>query len=101
MTPEDNGGHHYITEMAILYLAFDFTASRWVLDSATTDGNALDEVTLNGPFSSQCECADQQACNAARKHAEQVSMPNAAELLALLQDAINDQQRAGETQRPT
>lgn len=76
----EKDGPHYIEERLLVYIKVQ--NGRWVVDGADiyteTDRGALNEA---------CECGDKAGCDAARKAADAIPLPDAEELAELLRHA--------------
>ncbi|MDQ0376580.1 hypothetical protein [Amycolatopsis thermophila] len=75
----DNGLHVYVR----------FVDGRWVIDSATFDGGALDEWD-SGPSNFTCDCGDTEECRQHVKRAGYTDLPTGVELLQLMRDYVEE-----------
>lgn len=80
---------HRIEETVLVYLTSDDTGTGWNIDRVTVDGAPLDSH-LDGPGTSECECDDRAACNAAANALAEIPLPNARELRDMLTAALNE-----------
>lgn len=82
-------GRHYVEEAVSVYLMGDPTgADRWVIDPTTVSGEGLYSTLRFGPDRGNCECDDPHGCQARTASLTGVDLPNGAQLVGMLLDAL-------------
>lgn len=74
---------HHIEESVTVWLKLNDEGTAWVIDSPTFDGYSL-EGREDGPTNSECECDDEEACEALLARASEIELPTADELIVTL-----------------
>lgn len=78
-------GDHYIEESVQVYLRWE--GGRWVSDTPVGMGE-LESVIAGGARNEACECGSPDECREVVRRANDVPLPDAAELAALLCEAL-------------
>ena len=80
---------HYIEQTALVYLRLDDAGTKWIVDSSSLDGHPLDSAYDDiSAHNSECPCGTPEECERARATADQIPLPNARELAALIVQAL-------------
>lgn len=80
---------HYIEQTALVYLRLDDAGTKWIVDSSSLDGYSLDSAYDDiSAHNSECPCGTPEECERARAAADQIPLPNARELAALIVQAL-------------
>lgn len=97
-TRHDGNAHHYdycsdsphFVEQAVqVYLRLSDDGTRWIVDSATMDGHALDSAHKDyAAHNDECACGRRDECNSVRAAADKLALPTGRDLITLLLDAL-------------
>jgi hypothetical protein len=80
---------HFVEQTARVYLRLADDGTRWIVDGATVDGSPLDSAYSDETATNdECVCGRPEECETVRAAADQLPLPNGAELAALILDAI-------------
>ena len=80
---------HFIEQTVMVYLRLSDGQTRWIVDGASVDGYGLDSShTDETATNDECACGKDKECEAVRRKAETIPLPNGPELAQLILDAI-------------
>ena len=98
LTRRDGNAHHYdyfpesphfIENAVTVYLRLADDGTRWIVDSTTMDGYALDSAHSDlSAHNSECACGRPEECDSVLAYADKLPLPSGRELIALLVDAL-------------
>jgi hypothetical protein len=82
--------HHFIEQTVRVYLRLSDDGTRWIVDGPTVDGHSLDSAREDlCATNSECACDRPAECRQVLEAAEKLPLPTAAELVALIAEALD------------
>ncbi|WP_006243430.1 hypothetical protein [Mycolicibacterium tusciae] len=81
---------HFIEQTVAVHLRLSDDGTRWIVDGPSVDGYPLDSTYADlSATNSECACDRPEECTQVRDRADTLPLPTAAELVAMLADALD------------